>query len=431
MTNCINYIKQKYRLQDKDLMITIQTWAAGVTTQSNSSGLTNYSITIIKDPIRQLNYLDECSNQSTIILSPLILNSSLINITRINIYNQKGIDISNLSQPFFTDKCIPFFDENGNYLTVDSRISFFTNYTNFCSKDCIFNGIDQFNYTVCNCLNQAGGFTSMTQSINSSLVGSNIFTFICIKTAFSTKGFFLNAGNYVMIIILCLCSFSLFWFYRRNKTLIDLNYMELIRCDGHFASNEKVSLEEFVSTYNVLPTAKVVVNKEGQSTIKKIEVHDLIGKEHLIKDSKIKKLFKKLHKQKTIEANLLIQTQNNLAPEIVLVNNLNNDIDLVSNKTLVEELKENEQELKENEQELKENEKELNENERENFKIEKLKKIRTIKKMKTLANSSSVQNFHKSFFSAESINIKTKKLIKSKVKIDEIIKEEENLEKIK
>ena len=55
MTNCINYIKQKYRLQDKDLMITIQTWAAGVTTQSNSSGLTNYSITIIKDPIRQLN----------------------------------------------------------------------------------------------------------------------------------------------------------------------------------------------------------------------------------------------------------------------------------------------------------------------------------------------------------------------------------------
>ena len=89
MTNCINYIKQKYRLQDKDLMITIQTWAAGVTTQSNSSGLTNYSITIIKDPIRQLNYLDECSNQSTIILSPLILNSSLINITRINIYNQK------------------------------------------------------------------------------------------------------------------------------------------------------------------------------------------------------------------------------------------------------------------------------------------------------------------------------------------------------
>ena len=85
-------------------MIKIQTLAPGVNTNLNSSGLTNYSIIIIEDPIRELNYLDECSQKSTVFSSPLTFNSSLINITRINIYYQKGIDITNISIPFFTDR---------------------------------------------------------------------------------------------------------------------------------------------------------------------------------------------------------------------------------------------------------------------------------------------------------------------------------------
>ena len=326
-------------------MIKIQTLAPGVNTNLNSSGLTNYSIIIIEDPIRELNYLDECSQKSTVFSSPLTFNSSLINITRINIYYQKGIDITNISIPFFTDRCIPYFDENGNYLTIKMRISFFPNFSNFCSNDCIFEGFNSLNYSMCNCLNQTGGFSSMTQSITSSLVGSNIFTITCIKTAFSTSGFFENIGNYVTFILIFLCAFSLSFFKKRNMYLIDLYHLELIRCDGHFVSNEKVSLEEFVNTYKVLPSAKVVVDKSGKQTFKKIEVHDFKGKQHLIKDPNIKKLFKKLQKQKKIEDNLLTQAQNNLdiiEPQRIEVNNINSENENISDKIPVhEEKKEN------------------------------------------------------------------------------------------
>ncbi len=395
LTNCIKKIESKYSLSDNELRVKIITWAAGVDSYKNSSGSANFSILNVKDPknITEYNLTTECSGVAVLVSSPTSVNISTINLKVVDQYKSIGIDLLDTSDPFFNDKCIPYYDLNGNYLTLKQRQELLPNYTDFCSFGCVFMGFDSNNYTICKCYNISGGFSSLTKTFSSTLLNSNIFTFTCYKTAFSVYGFFANAGNWVLMILVVLCIFFLVLFYRINLTLIDNHFMELIRIDAHLGRNEKVTLEEFVEKYNILPSAKLVISKEGKPVVEKVHISELKGSEKVLKKPELMKKFKSLLKKRQAEE---IESSKNIEIHSNIVPNYNSNINIInydSNSKRENEMKKIEEDRKvqfdecskKSNEEMMKNYDDMDEFNIKKMKINMKKSLVLNKKQKTLA----------------------------------------------
>ena len=150
-----------------------------------------------------------------------IKNNTKLNKESITNFKEKGIDIFNLKDKFFTDLCYSYSDSN-NDMTLDDRIKYLYQNYSLCEEGCTYNSIDLNNMNIaCNCKIQGNDNTSsfnMTtlvfeQPKDTGFFDSNIGVIKCYKLVFSLNNKLNNIGFIIfafiillyIIFIICLC----------------------------------------------------------------------------------------------------------------------------------------------------------------------------------------------------------------------------------
>jgi hypothetical protein len=138
------------------------------------------------DTIEKNNVTSIC-NSSNINYQFPIYNQYLVNLSKYQELNKDNIDIFNYTDKSFNSRCSPHIDNNTNYDTTINyrRSNYYQNKTVECDSDCIYGGIDEYNYTICNCSGIDGemsnNFENKTLSI---LPNFNIDIVECFKEAY-------------------------------------------------------------------------------------------------------------------------------------------------------------------------------------------------------------------------------------------------------
>ena len=170
MDNCISLIKQKNNIPNENSLI-----IAKIDIDREPSTITKQvEYKVYTKEGTPLN-TDVCNEINIDISYPL----TDIDLTKGEFYYNKGIDIYNVSDPFYNDVCFSYA-ENGTDITLKKRRELIYENISFCEDNCYYEGI---NYTVskvlCSCYNK----TSFDNPIISkSLVNNQHFTDLPITT---------------------------------------------------------------------------------------------------------------------------------------------------------------------------------------------------------------------------------------------------------
>ena len=76
-----------------------------------------------------------------------IKNNTQLNIPSITNFKEKGIDIFNLKDKFFTDLCYSYSDSN-NDMILEDRIKYLYQNYSLCESGCTYNNIDIENMNI-------------------------------------------------------------------------------------------------------------------------------------------------------------------------------------------------------------------------------------------------------------------------------------------
>ena len=129
-----------------------------------------------------------CNNISIGISYP-IRNGASVDFEVAKELNEKGVDIFNIKDPFFSDICFPYIDERGNDVLLKDRVSNIYKYIQFCQEGCIYVNV---NYTAmkveCDCII---GDTTMYNNTGMMMKNSSdVFRVINIEFVKCTNFFF-------------------------------------------------------------------------------------------------------------------------------------------------------------------------------------------------------------------------------------------------
>ena len=148
--------------------------------------------------------------------------------------SSKGIDIYNISDPFFKDVCIGFIDDDGNDVSLKERVEFYYQDVNLCDENCEYKGIkyndDDTGEAECECEIKS---SFLTEALDNPITGeilefvstANFDLFKCYKDVFNVKNWGKNFGGWIIfslgIIQICLIGI----YIKENLTVI-LSYLE-------------------------------------------------------------------------------------------------------------------------------------------------------------------------------------------------------------
>ena len=181
----------------------------------------------------------------------------------INVFKAKGIDILNLSDPFFNDECIPYSDGDSD-LTLNNRIEeIYKNFT-FCEKNCEIDKINFDNKIIeCNCTIKSN-FT--IEDLNFDLVqkksvkkNSNFKILKCYDNIASLKDNLFNLGFWIFLalfilnimLLICLCCIGLKPMEAyMNKEIADYGYIGKIDRGHAFCHNYIKKLDKLILRLN-------------------------------------------------------------------------------------------------------------------------------------------------------------------------------------
>ena len=141
-----------------------------------------------------------------------IKNQSKLNLTKISYFDEIGINIFNISEPFFNDICFPY-SENGFDIILSDRIKYFYQNYSICQNDCIYEKIEIDKKNIlCKCFI----LTEIKQKVNKNknskfilLSNSTLGVIKCYDLVFNFKNKFKNLGFWTTIF--CLCSKLIFY----------------------------------------------------------------------------------------------------------------------------------------------------------------------------------------------------------------------------
>ena len=150
--------------------------------QTKAKGnLVTYYLTDTKtgEDIELKNY---CGNEPILIKFPIPQNTNIYsNKETIFTFQEKGINLLDNKNEFYTDRC--FLLKNSNGLTLKERMMhYFNNETANCSPGCKYLGLDSFSRIICQCDNST---TEISISINTAFILSvstlNYDVIMCFK----------------------------------------------------------------------------------------------------------------------------------------------------------------------------------------------------------------------------------------------------------
>ena len=243
---CEKEIRSIYNISNTSIITFLQ---IEINNDNNDALYNQIKYFIYDEEMRELN-LSLCEDINTQIHYSIKDNNKL-DITSISNFQEKGIDIFNLKDKFFTDLCYSYSDSN-NDMTLEDRIKYlYQNYT-LCEIGCTYNNIDIINMNIiCNCKIQGNENTSSInmkslfyqQPKDTGFFDSNIGVIKCYKLVFSLNnklnniGFLCFAFLFILYIIfnICLCAQGI-------KPVRDYLFNEMLK-NGYISNKNNNSIK--------------------------------------------------------------------------------------------------------------------------------------------------------------------------------------------
>ena len=144
-TNCENILREKNIVSPSSILTIYQIEIEN----PNEQSLINEVEFAVFDENKERLDLSVCKEET--IQINYQLNTSKVNMSKVNYYSELGIDVFNINDDFFNDICYSYSENNSDIILEDRASDIFQNYS-VCENNCIYNKINLTDNTVsCNC----------------------------------------------------------------------------------------------------------------------------------------------------------------------------------------------------------------------------------------------------------------------------------------
>ena len=197
MSVCINLLKQHYNIPEDMDLITLQ-MDIQRENQSNQVAYTYYH------PISGIRLdLEICAEEKVEVKVP-IKETPEIDVQEALDFKELGVDVYNISDPFFNDICINY-GTDGKDTTINDRREHYYQNPNFCEDGCEYKGV-HLDTLEADCLCEVKT-DFLTEVLDNPITGEMLELFSvmnfdvikCYKKVFQTKSFIKNIGGWVII----------------------------------------------------------------------------------------------------------------------------------------------------------------------------------------------------------------------------------------
>ena len=134
------------------------------------------------------------------------INTTMINMTKVEYYSEQGINVFDIKDDFFNDICYPYSEDDSDMILKDRVNDIYENYS-ICENNCEFDSINiQLNKSTCKCdvkttIESGIENAILDQILIDSLEYSNLAVIICYKLVFNFKSKINNIGFWIFTIL--------------------------------------------------------------------------------------------------------------------------------------------------------------------------------------------------------------------------------------
>ena len=178
-----------------------------------------------------------------------IKENSTLDISLLQKYQEKNIDVLNHNDSFFNDICYPYSESGNDLILCDRRSDIYQNYS-LCEENCIYNYIDLENQViVCDCKIKENISSTIIPLVfetfeDVSLMDSNIAVAKCYFLVFSFNNKLENIGFWIFSFLLLGYILSIsYYFYIGIKPTSDYVYNEMVKY-GYLNNDDKKFFEK-------------------------------------------------------------------------------------------------------------------------------------------------------------------------------------------
>lgn len=212
-TNCESFLKKAYDIPSNESLIIYKIdYNKNISDPLNNHSM-NIAYNVFDKSGKQLD-LNYCENINIGIKIPVsnIENSDSINKTLYAEYNSNGIDLYDNTSDFYNNFCYSYNISDKDITLNDRRSSIFQNVSIKCSGDCVYSGIDIYDYVNCNCpvTNKTEVSADIVKGFLSALTESNFMIIQCYQNILNVVNiiiYYKNRNNSKAI-----GGSTLFWF---------------------------------------------------------------------------------------------------------------------------------------------------------------------------------------------------------------------------
>ena len=365
---CEMKVKEKCNITDGLIVAIVDKIIEG----ANQRKLYSYGLFSPKDGTR-LPSDDICSDDKLLILESLSfkLSNSNLDLSTFTSLISQGIDIFNLSNPFYTDVCFQYNSiNNENYQNKDIALKdrvliFFPNIT-LCENDCEMNGINLTTLkAICECpysnknkdiLKDNALYQSQVGQFEEFISSTNIYVITCYKNILNLSYFKECTGGLIIFIFLVLEIICTIFYYLKGFPSIKIyifdigsKYINFLtpnksnKSSKHSLKN-KARLSTEKNTKNIFtPNENSEIPKEKDNKESSIINNNMILNDHnknntkiivLKPNTKLKRLILRRHlfyikKSKQINENSKFNMNSNIIPKDKESSNENNTNNIV------------------------------------------------------------------------------------------------------
>ena len=201
LLECENILRKKYNLNDTKLTI-LQLEI----NKNNEQALTNQIEYAIYNENNELLNLSVCSDK-IIKINYEIKNTSSLDLSTVNHFSEKGIDILNINDDFFNDICYGYSINNSD-ITLEDRVEeIYQNYS-LCDNDCTYENANMDTMMIsCKCkiktsVEAENDSLSFTEAVIETFENSNIFVMKCYNSVFDFSNKSANYGFWILLILI-------------------------------------------------------------------------------------------------------------------------------------------------------------------------------------------------------------------------------------
>lgn len=200
LNECEKKLRERYELTNDEPLLIAQVDSISEEQNSNIPYYSYYS-----QEGKKLD-LAVCENISISIFVPISENKGLtLQSDYIESLSDQGIDVFNINDDFFHNKCVSFSSTNDTDVPMNDRRNEYYQNVSLCGEGCQYSGINtETHMAKCSCRLQNSGFASnMGKEIfnifKSSITEGNFIVIVCYNLVFNMKILVQNLGSYMMI----------------------------------------------------------------------------------------------------------------------------------------------------------------------------------------------------------------------------------------